>query len=158
MKYHEIEVNLHKSKSEELIAPCGMNCALCSRYLAYINNLKRSQCSGCRPGNLKCTYLFGKCTGMNSILQGNDKAGFCYECSEYPCKQIDRMDKRYRENYGMSVKENLERIREVGVEQFAKEQNEEYRCSRCDGLISVHNRKCFQCDPVKRLVEKKDKR
>ena len=25
--------------SEELIAPCGMNCAVCSRYLAYLNDL-----------------------------------------------------------------------------------------------------------------------
>lgn len=33
---------------EELIAPCGMNCALCSRYLAFVNKLKRSQCIGCR--------------------------------------------------------------------------------------------------------------
>lgn len=24
---------------EELIAPCGMNCAICSRYFSYINNL-----------------------------------------------------------------------------------------------------------------------
>jgi hypothetical protein len=36
------------SVSKELIAPCGMNCAVCSRYLSYVNNVKPSQCAGCR--------------------------------------------------------------------------------------------------------------
>jgi hypothetical protein len=88
--------------SEELIAPCGMNCAVCSRYLAYINDLKRSQCIGCRPRNERCTYLFEKCTGINNTSEGNTV--FCFECSQYPCKQINRMDDRYRNNYKMSIK------------------------------------------------------
>lgn len=145
----------HKKKPEILlIAPCGMNCAVCSRYLSYLNNLKRSQCSGCRPGNKKCSYLFERCSGINSDLKSNAGAQFCTECKLYPCSQINRMDKRYKNSYGMSVKENLERIREIGLELFTEEQDEKYRCLRCDGLISVHNRKCFKCDTITRLVEK----
>ena len=139
---------------EDLIAPCGMNCAICSRYLSYVNNLKRSQCPGCRPGNKNCTYLFGKCSGINSQLKGNSAARFCFECGKYPCRQINRMDARYRSNYGASVKDNLERIRKIGAGQFAKEQYEKYRCPKCGGLISLHNRKCFHCDTVTRLVER----
>ncbi len=60
--------------SEELIAPCGMNCAICSRYLSYVNNLNRSQCIGCRPDNKKCSYLFDKCSGINNALEGNGSA------------------------------------------------------------------------------------
>lgn len=67
-----------------------------------------------------------------------------------------RMDKRYRENYGMSVLENLESIRTNGIERFMAEQYQVHQCSRCGGLISVHNRKCFACDTVTRLIEKKD--
>lgn len=140
---------------EELIAPCGMNCAICSRYLSYVNNLKRSQCHGCRPGNKKCSYLFEKCSGINGALQGNATASFCYECDLYPCKQINRMDARYRSNYEMSVKDNLERIDKIGVEGFVKEQDKKYRCLRCGGLISIHNKKCFTCDIITRLVEKR---
>ncbi len=143
---------------EDLVAPCGMNCAVCSRYLSSINNLKRSQCSGCRPGNKKCSYLFGKCSGINSVRKGTSTAGFCFECDRYPCKQIDRMDNRYKCNYDVSVKDNLERIRRIGVGRFAKEQYEKYRCSKCGGLISIHNGKCFKCDVIARLVEKRDKR
>ena len=43
----------------ELIAPCGMNCNLCSGYLAYHNDTKNngfrtSYCIGCRPRKKNC--------------------------------------------------------------------------------------------------------
>ncbi len=78
--------------------------------------------------------------------------------TEYPCKQINRMDDRYSRNYGMSVKDNLERIHKIGVDRFTEEQYEEYRCSKCGGLLSIHNRKCFTCDTIARLVEKRNKK
>ncbi len=139
--------------SADLIAPCGMNCAVCSRYLAFVNNLKRSGCIGCRPGNRRCTYLFRECGGPKRKKAG--KAAFCFECDKYPCKEIDRMDKRYRVNYGMSVKENLETIRKNGIARFVEEQYRKYRCPTCVGLISVHNGKCFACEPITRLIEKR---
>jgi len=139
---------------DNIIAPCGMNCAICSRYLAYINNLNKSQCTGCRPRNETCDYMFSKCSGINSNLPTGD-APFCFECSQYPCRQINRMDNRYRENYRMSVKENLECIEQTGIESFIEEQTMKYRCAKCGGLISIHNRKCFHCDTVIRLVEKR---
>jgi hypothetical protein len=142
----------------DLIAPCGMNCAVCSRYLSYVNNLKRSQCPGCRPGNKTCAYLFAKCSGINGSRRGNSFAEFCFECDQYPCQSINRMDDRYRRNYEMSVRDNLERIKKIGVAQFAKEQDERYRCLQCSGLISVHNGKCFTCETVTRLVEKRNKK
>lgn len=141
--------------SEELIAPCGMNCAICSRYLAYVHNLKRSQCSGCRQRSESCTYLFEKCTGINHHSKGN--TAFCFECNQYPCRQINRMDDRYRKKYHMSVKENLKCIQTVGIDQFIEEQSKQYRCSKCGGFISIHNRKCFKCDSITRLVEKSNR-
>jgi hypothetical protein len=138
--------------SVDLIAPCGMNCAICSRYLAYVNNLKLSQCIGCRPRNKRCAYLFKNCAGPKNISKGN--AGFCYECDRYPCKQINRIDDRYRNSYNMSMKDNLEHIRKKGIGNFIKEQYDKYRCPKCLGLISIHNRKCFKCDTITRLVEK----
>ena len=54
----------------------------------------------------------------------------------------------------MSVKENLETIKNNGIGKFIKEQYKKYHCSKCGGLISIHNRKCFKCDTITRLVEK----
>ncbi len=142
--------------SKELIAPCGMNCAICSRYLAYRHNLNRRQCRGCRSENKKCTYLFEKCTGINNGLDGNASAVFCYECNQYPCSQINRMNDRYRKNYSMSVKDNLDCINIMGIGKFTEDQYEKYRCLKCGGLVSVHNKKCFKCDKVTKLVEKYD--
>ncbi|MGE5174651.1 MAG: DUF3795 domain-containing protein [Betaproteobacteria bacterium] len=142
--------------SEELIAPCGMNCAICSRYLAYVYNLKRSQCIGCRPRKERCTYLFEKCKGINHASRGN--AAFCFECDYYPCKQISRIDDRYRKNYETSMKDNLEYIEKMGVGKFIEEQYKKHRCPKCGGLISIHNRKCFNCDVITKLVAKPNRR
>jgi|TARA_B100000315_G_scaffold119033_1_gene109094 hypothetical protein len=139
---------------DELIAPCGMNCSICSNYLACVNNLNKSQCAGCRTSNKKCAYLFEKCTGINHSLEGNANAKFCFECDQYPCKGIERMDRRYRENYKISVTDNLEYIKEYGIKVFLAEQYKDHKCSRCNGLVSVHNKKCFRCDTVTKLVDK----
>ena len=130
-----------------------MNCAVCSRYLSFLNNLKRSKCPGCRPGRKQCTYLFRDCHGPK-----NDSAShpaFCFQCDEYPCRQIDRMDKRYRAFYRMSIRENLEFIQEHGLTEFVEHQYRLHRCPTCSGLISTHNGKCFKCDTINSLIEKR---
>ena len=71
---------------------------------------------------------------MNHSARGGD-AAFCFECAYYPCAEINRMDARYLKNYGMSVKENLEKIKSMGIGAFIEEQHEKYRCSTCGGLI-----------------------
>ena len=138
--------------SEKLIAPCGINCAICSRYLAYRNNFGRSQCSGCRPGNKNCTYLFKKCPEGNNPTT-SDRV-FCYKCKHYPCRHLNRVDARYKKNYQVSLKENLDYMNQFGIRQFVKEQYRRHHCSRCGSLISMHNRKCFVCDKVTRLIER----
>ena len=49
-----------------LIAPCGMNCGICSRHLAYSNNLEERRgkiihCSGCLPRNRQCAFIKKYC-------------------------------------------------------------------------------------------------
>jgi predicted ATP-dependent serine protease len=53
----------------------------------------------------------------------------------------------------MSLKENLEYIKSMGIGKFIEEQYKKYRCSKCGGLISIHNRKCFNCDMITKLVD-----
>ncbi len=138
--------------SEDLIAACGMNCAVCSRYLAHVHKFRKSRCIGCRPRNKRCNYLFEKCSGINHGADGD--GSFCFECGQYPCKQINRIDARYRKNYAMSMKDNLEFIRTKGLGPFVKEQYGKYRCPKCAGVRSVHNGKCFACDVVTGLIDK----
>jgi hypothetical protein len=130
---------------EVLIAPCGMNCALCSSYLAMKNDLKstgimKTYCAGCRPRGKNCAFMKKKCD-----LLGEGKVQYCYECGEFPCRRLKHLDERYRTNYRMSMIENLEYIKEHGIDKFLKKEEEKWRCPECGGTICCHNGICFSC-------------
>ncbi len=135
--------------TEEQIAPCGMNCGACSAYLAFSHRVARKQgkishCSGCRSRNKACAYLKGDC---QKIADG--QITFCYECADFPCTRLRHIDSRYRASYGTSLIRNLEEIRDIGMDQFLRNQTKNLRCQDCgDDVRSVHNKKCFSCDKV----------
>lgn len=51
------------------------------------------------------------------------------------------------------MKDNLAYIKKMGIGKFVNAQYRKYRCTKCAGVISVHNGKCFQCDTIRKLVE-----
>jgi hypothetical protein len=133
-----------------------MNCAICSGYLALKHDLKAKgirmvQCVGCRPRNKMCAFLKKRCS---KLLNG--EATFCYECESFPCSRLRTIDKRYRSRYRMSMTDNLQFIREHGIEQFLKEQEKSWKCKRCGEMICCHNGLCFNCD-LEKLKNKKQK-
>jgi len=131
--------------NEELIAPCGMNCGICSGYLAYKHDVKSKgirmpYCLGCRPRDKKCAFLKKRC---NLLLSG--KVQYCYECSNYPCERLNHIDTRYLNLHRMSMIENLEFIKKKGINQFLEKEEERWKCPNCGGVISCHNGICFDC-------------
>ena len=131
---------------DELIAPCGMNCAICSNHLALNNDIKSKgvrmpYCAGCRPRNKKCAFLKKKCD-----LLLNKKVEYCFECKDFPCDPLKRIDKRYQTFFRMSMIENLRFIKNNGITEFLKKENEKWKCENCSKLISCHNGLCFNCD------------
>lgn len=131
--------------NQELIAPCGMNCGICSGYLALKNDVKSkgirmAYCTGCRPRDKMCAFLKKRC---NRLLEG--QVQYCYECDDFPCANLLKLDKRYRALYRMSMIENLEYIKENGVEQFLKREEEKWKCPQCGEIICCHNGICFSC-------------
>ncbi len=134
--------------NQALVAPCGMNCNICSGYLAYSRNIPRQRgkithCIGCRPRNKRCAYIKGHCEKLlkNSI-------DFCFECADFPCQRLKTLDKRYRTNYSMSMIENLNEIKRNGINNFLKNQRGKYTCPKCEGVIYIHNKKCYDCDTI----------
>ncbi len=132
----------------ELIAPCGMNCGICSGYLAFSRNLPRrrgkiTHCAGCRPRNKQCAFLKGRCQKLT-----DNQISFCFECDDFPCYSLRRIDERYRRNYYMSMIDNLNEIKQSGINAFLQNQREKYKCPRCGGVICIHNRKCYDCDTI----------
>ena len=130
---------------EILIAPCGMNCRLCIAYQFKDNDLNKKgfhkkYCPGCIPRGENCKHMGDRCE-----LLGNGKARFCFECKDYPCKTLKALDKRYRTKYHMSTIENLNYIKEKGMESFLEEQTEKWKCQNCGGTICCHNGLCLNC-------------
>ena len=105
--------------NQELIAPCGMNCGICSRHLALQNQVRSrginiSYCTGCRARNRPCALVKKRC---RLLLDG--KVQYCFECDAFPCKNLVKLDARYRANFRMSMIENLEYIKREDIEKFS---------------------------------------
>jgi hypothetical protein len=141
--------------NEELIAPCGMNCGICSGYLAArydvkSKGIKMPYCTGCRPRNKQCAFLKKRCS---LLLEG--KVQYCYECDDFPCPDLIKLDTRYRTTFRMSMVENLEYIRDNGITQFLEREDEKWRCPECGAVICCHNGICFNCGLSKLKNKKK---
>ena len=151
-----IKRELKVTVNPDLVAPCGMNCALCSGYLALKNNsksmgIKIPYCSGCRPRNKKCAFLKKRCLKLST-----GEVAFCFECNSFPCDHLRAIDSRYKSHYRMSMIENLIFIKESGVAKFLEKQKEIWKCPKCGEMICCHNGICFSCS-LDELINKKEK-
>jgi hypothetical protein len=125
-----------KSFSKKLVAPCGMDCAVCRAHLR-----EKEPCAGCFLPLARYKSCL-RCQLRNCTKRKNH---FCYSCKEFPCARLKDLDKRYRTKYGMSEIENLLFIKEKGINTFLKSQQEKYTCPKCSGVICVHDQVCFSC-------------
>lgn len=125
------------SLSAALIAPCGMNCGLCMRYLR-----RRNRCLGCNGDEAAKTP---SCTSCRIKACTERTGDYCFQCSKYPCRRLRQLDARYRTKYGMSMLFNLGSIRDVGPEAFISLERDRWACPACDGVICVHSARCIYC-------------
>ena len=142
-----------RSDDMELIAPCGMNCSVCSRYLARKYDVNRKgvsipYCAGCRPRDKKCAFQ-KRC----ELLRKN-KVRFCYECSSFPCGNVERIDARYQKHHHTSFIENLTFIQQHSLAAFMERENAKWRCVQCGAVLCCHNGICYNCS-VDRLQTRK---
>lgn len=128
------------SLGPDLIAPCGMDCGLCARHLR-----AKDGCTGCRSDDGKKPKYCEVCRIRNCAELGDLESAFCFECAQFPCPRLRRLDKRYRTRYGMSMIENLGRIRARGLGGFVDDERERWRCPTCGGVVCVHKNACIYC-------------
>jgi hypothetical protein len=141
--------------NEELIAPCGMNCAVCSGYLALVNEVRNkgvrmAYCRGCRPRNKICAFLKKRCK-----LLLESKVEYCYECPDFPCEKLKHIDANYRKKFRMSMIENLEFIREHGIQRLLARETDTWKCPDCGETICCHNGICFNCGLERLKIKEK---
>ena len=138
------------SEKTHMIAPCGMNCAICIGHLR-----EKNKCSGCNTkGEFKPNYCIN-CIIVNCSERAETESGFCYECASFSCKRIKTLDARYRKNYGMSVIENIGVIQAIGVDEFINLENERWKCPKCGNLFCVHKDRCLTCGEINTTYPKK---
>ena len=134
-------------KESDLIAPCGMNCSLCVAYIFGKNDLNKKgfhkkYCPGCIPRGLNCTFTLGN----NCELIGRVKIRFCYECNNFPCEYLKRLDNRYRTKYNMCMIDNLNYIKDNGIDKFIEKDTNKWECNSCGDLKCCHNGLCLACN------------
>jgi len=117
---------------KELIAPCGMNCGVCLHYLR-----EHNRCPGCFSGR-KVNQRPIKC-GIR--LCKNRKGEYCFDCDKFPCERLERLDKRYRDRYGMSEIENLKVIQKKGIKYFLAQEKKKW--VTLNGTYCVHDKKRY---------------
>jgi hypothetical protein len=132
-----------------LIAPCGMNCGICMAYLR-----KKNKCPGCLAITANKAITVIRCKIKNCEVFQTTRAKFCFDCDNYPCKNLKHLDKRYRTKYNMSMIENLENIKQLGIEKFIRNENMKWICSKCGGTICVHKGYCFSCGELRKVFHK----
>ena len=124
-----------------MIAPCGMNCGICIGHLR-----EKRTCSGCfKKDDENKPKHCRSCIIVNCEFLEKTAWGFCFECEKYPCARLKRLDKRYRENYGMSMIENLEGIKNIGLEKFLQKEEKRWTCKNCGSGLCVHRDFCLNC-------------
>ena len=123
-----------------LIAPCGLNCRLCQAYAR-----DKRGCPGCRgDDSLKCkTRVTCRIRNCEKIVIEGSK--YCFSCSEFPCERLNRLDSRYRANYGVSVVDNLMEMQKSGVSSFVRKENKKWICSKCGEMLCMHKAQCISC-------------
>ncbi|MFX1357676.1 MAG: DUF3795 domain-containing protein [Promethearchaeota archaeon] len=128
-----------------LAAPCGIYCGACRQYLLWKKDLLEERgyklgCRGCRIRNKNCAFIRRDCPYLKK-----KKLEYCYECQSFPCDKLETLDNIYQERYSVNLIANLERIKEIGVENWLMEQKEFYTCPNCGGEICIHDTECYDC-------------
>jgi len=113
-----------------------------------MNGKKRKmKCIGCNPSGKSCAHLKKYC---KKLIE--KEIEYCYECNDFPCKQIQKLDIKYRKRFDMSTIDNLRYIKENGMEKFLQKQEEKYKCPKCGEIICVHNGKCYYCNTLQKKI------
>ena len=130
----------------ELVAPCGMNCNLCS----WVLDPSKPGCVGCRPRERGCIHKKGLCPKL-----AKSEIKFCYLCGQFPCASLLLIEKRYVMTHNYSFVENLNYIRRRGMPAFLRRETKRYSCPSCGKLLTVHSDRCPHC---RRRFDRKKRR
>lgn len=127
----------------DMIAPCGLDCSLCSRAHSAVD-----PCPGCLgPDEHKPEFCAKRCGIILCTKRKQNGWRFCDVCPDFPCADVMEKENRYTTQYPLteSPLENLRAIRETGMDAFLEKERAAWSCSICGRPISVHTGICRGC-------------
>ena len=129
--------------SEQLIATCGINCALCRAY-----QRDKNSCCGCNvPATNKANHCLN-CSIKNCPELESSEMKFCFVCMKFPCRRLKQLDQRYSLKYGLSPIENLQTIAKEGINGFIATEQKKWKCHTCGKLLCMHLNTCLNCGAI----------
>lgn len=128
-----------------MLAPCGVNCIGCSAH-----HKQKKPCRGCkgpdeykRPSCLNCVRK--RCADERGLE-------WCFQCGEFPCKQIRTLDKSYRTRYGIYLVKKGRLAAERGAAAVVERDRLRLTCA-CGGVICQIDGRCSECGETIALPE-----
>jgi hypothetical protein len=122
-----------------VIAYCGVNCLACSAHLG-----GKHPCPGCRESVEQITRKSCRDCQIKSCATGRGHDG-CWQCDDFPCARIKRLDQRYRRNYNLDLIQAGMDARH-DMDSFLQAQQARFTCASCGGVIDQHHQHCSECD------------
>ena len=130
-----------------MLAPCGVNCAVCYRHVA--PRKRGAACLGCLAEDEGKPERCRKCA-IKACARDKGVTR-CHECADFPCRRVRDLEKSYRRRYRVSIIANSLAAGGKGVEAFMRDELEKWTCRRCGGLVSQHDGTCSECGGAHRV-------
>jgi len=151
---------------EHLAAACGTYCGACPAYIAKHGTDEQKQllqqrksasgpgippsnwmdglvCDGCLSGG----QLAAHCQRCNIRLHAlnTQENSRCSNCEELPCNRITNLINMGGYLHRKEYLPNLEKMREMGVEQWVKYEEKRWLCPKCGLPMSWYDNECARC-------------
>jgi len=156
---------------EHLAAACGTYCGACPAYMAKHSedtqvkmkpqkrfssgSMKSGKgipdpswmdgllCDGCLSGGMLAAHCKTCQIRLCAANKQNDSR--CSDCKELPCYRITSLINMGSYLHRKEYLPNLKKIREMGVQEWAKKEEARWRCPQCGLPISWYDDKCAGC-------------
>jgi len=124
------------------LAPCGVFCGACP-------SLDKS-CLGCASQDQNQKRKSKWNCKIRQCCYDDKALSFCVECEQFPCgtinkKLIESHPGEVRFKYRHEIPQNLERLQELGLNDYLEYQKGRWSCPDCSGRVMFYEYKCSAC-------------
>lgn len=156
---------------EHLASACGTYCGACPAYIAKHSEEEQIKlrlqkrlsngppkalkgipdpgwmdgliCDGCLSGGMLAAHCQSCAIRKCAANKQNDSR--CINCEELPCNRITNLINMGGYLHRKEYLPNLKKIREMGVQEWVKYEEERWRCPQCSLPMSWYDAQCARC-------------